>query len=140
GDRRARGIFGHAERRQLFVGRNPSAGGRGVGGFGPERRARAELSQDGRQDGLAASDQRWHAGGERRRPGGARSMARLTALFVLAIGCGGSPVVTRIVGAETLRGSFVDGDAYAAFFRGAAAEEEGKWTEAIAAYEEARSF
>src|SRR5581483_1870882 len=62
------------------------------------------------------------------------------ALALGASACGGSPTVTRIVGAETLRGPFVDGDAYAAFFRGAAAEEHGKWPEALAAYEEARSY
>lgn len=69
-------------------------------------------------------------------------MARLTfALCVLLCGCAGSSgAVTRIVAGETIRGRFIEGEAYAAFLRGAVAEEEGRLAEALAAYEEVRAI
>lgn len=55
----------------------------------------------------------------------------------LATACAGTHgSVTRLVDGRTIDGSFVSADAYAAFLRGAVAQEEGRYAEALAAFEQ----
>jgi len=67
---------------------------------------------------------------------------RAVVAFALALGasplaCGASSdSVTRLVDGRTVVGPFVPGDAYAAFLRGAIAEEQGRLGEALAAYDQ----
>jgi tetratricopeptide (TPR) repeat protein len=59
-----------------------------------------------------------------------------TAGLVLGLfGCAGMPTVTRVVDGHVVEGSFVEPDAYAAFLRGAVAEERGDLPGALREYE-----
>ncbi len=58
----------------------------------------------------------------------------------LAAGCGSSYRVTRVVDGRVVLGNFVAPEAYAAFLRGAIAEDAGDLAGAARAYEEAAGF
>lgn len=68
-----------------------------------------------------------------------RRLSRVCAALVctLAGACGGTNgPVTRLVEGRTMEGPSVSADAYAAFLRGAVAQEEGRYGEALAAFEQ----
>src|SRR6185312_1982766 len=132
-----------AERREFHLGRDGEVGGCGVRGDARARRARAELSRGGRQDGAASSRDDRNAGGERRDDRGARGGVRVRrawvaacALGLAASGCGAAGgQVTRIVDGRTVEGRFVGPEAYGSFLRGAIAEAHGALDEAAQSYE-----
>jgi hypothetical protein len=58
------------------------------------------------------------------------------AIAGFGVGCGAPPTVTRVVDGRIVEGHFVEPDAYAAFLRGAIAEERGDLRAALLSYEE----
>jgi hypothetical protein len=55
----------------------------------------------------------------------------------LGAGCGGAHDVLRVVDGRVVRGDFVEPEAYAAFLRGAVADDRGDLAEALVAYDDA---
>src|SRR3954464_11392997 len=59
------------------------------------------------------------------------------AASMLALACGSEPRVARVYDGHLVEGRYVSPDAYAAFLRGALAEESGDLKGAVAAYSQA---
>ena len=68
-----------------------------------------------------------------------RFCATMAAAVVAMGGCAGQPEVVRVVDGRVLVGPFVEPEAYAAFLRGAVAEDKGDMKTALASYREAAS-
>ena len=66
---------------------------------------------------------------------GERKIGAWLAMGAACSACAGAPDVTRIVDGHVLEGPFVEPEAYAAFLRGAIAEERGDLPSALREYE-----
>jgi len=77
------------------------------------------------------------AGSSRRALARLASVLAAAAAAATAIGCAADGKVARVVDGRVIEGAYVQPEAYAAFLRGAIAEEQGDLTAALAAYQEA---